>query len=241
MIDRKSSIPYYCQLMEIVENQISAGMLKEGQQIPSEQEMSSSYRVNRHTVRQAIGELCKRGVLYKMKGRGTFVAKPPIDLVDYRLSLRNRFTENIRQAGKNPDSKLCKWAEITAPVQVAQALALGAGERVYELDILRSINKQPFLLSKVFLPAKYLPGLEGHLQDFCSLSALLDQYGIVAQRVNTQLRASFPSQEEAAALDIPGNLPVLKVENLLKTQDGVLIQYNVACYRGDLAKLSIDW
>ena len=95
MIDRDSGLPYYYQLMNIVQQHIETGQLKEGQRIPSELEMSSAYRVNRHTVRQAIGELCRIGVLYKMKGRGTFVAKPPLDLVEYRLSPKNSFTENI--------------------------------------------------------------------------------------------------------------------------------------------------
>jgi len=42
-------------------------------------------------------------------------------------------------------------------------------------------------------------------------------------------------------LDIPSNMPVLKVENLLKSQDEILIEYGISCYRGDLAKLSIVW
>ena len=100
MIDKASGIPYYHQLMDIVQQQVNMGMLKEGHRIPSELEMSNTYRVNRHTVRQAVSELCRSGVLYKIKGRGTFVAKPLLDLVEYRLSPKNRFTENIYQSGK---------------------------------------------------------------------------------------------------------------------------------------------
>jgi GntR family transcriptional regulator len=75
MIDKESHIPYYCQLIEILQQQIASGMLEEGLQIPSEQELSNIYRVHRHTVRQAIGELCRQGVLYKMKGCGTFTGR----------------------------------------------------------------------------------------------------------------------------------------------------------------------
>ncbi len=241
MIERDSAIPYYCQLMEIIRQQIAGGMLKEGQRTPSEFELSYAYRVNRHTVRQAIGELCRSGELYKLRGRGTFVAKPPIDLLEYRLSPKNRFTDNIREAGKTPDSRLLAWQEITAPVQVAEALGLAADERVFTLDILRLVNCQPFLFSKVYLPAGPLPGLAGQLEGFRSLSAIYDAYDLSPRRVKSVFRASFPTQEETAALDIPGNLPVLKVESVLKTQDGVLIEYSVSCYRGDFAKVSVDW
>ncbi|HWQ61397.1 MAG TPA: GntR family transcriptional regulator, partial [Negativicutes bacterium] len=177
MIDRRSSIPYYCQLMDIVRQQIAGGMLKEGQRTPSEFELSTAYRVNRHTVRQAISELCRAGVLYKMRGRGTFVAKPPVDLVEYRLSSRNRFTENIRQIGRTPGSKLLAWQDVTATVEVAEALGLAVNERVYILDILRLVNGQPFLFSKVHLPAAQLPGFADKVADFRSLSAVFDAYG----------------------------------------------------------------
>lgn len=241
MIDRKSSIPYYCQLMDIIRQQIAGGMLKEGQRTPTEFELSTAYRVNRHTVRQAIGELCRTGVLYKMRGRGTFVARQPVDLVEYRLSARNRFTENIRQLGQTPGSKLLGWQKAAAAAEVAAALGLAADERVYALDILRLINGQAFLFSKVYLPAGQFPGLADKVADFRSLSTIYEEYGLSPQRVKSSFRASFPSQEETSVLNIPGNLPVLKVENVLKTQDGVLIEYSVSCYRGDFAKISVDW
>ncbi|MDT8902619.1 phosphonate metabolism transcriptional regulator PhnF [Anaeroselena agilis] len=241
MIERESGIPYYWQLMEIIRRQIVNGRLKEGQRIPSEIELSSAYRVNRHTVRQAIGELCRSGELYKQRGRGTFVAKPPVDLFEYRLSPKTSFTDDIREAGKTPDSRLLAWREVTAPVHVAEALGLAADERVFALDIRRLVNRQPFLFSKVFLSAARLPGLAGFIDKFRSLPAIYDAYGLSPRRVKSVFRASFPEQEEAVALDIPGNLPVLKVESVLKSQDGVLIEYSVSCYRSDFAKVSIDW
>lgn len=241
MIDRESAIPYYCQLMEIVQQQIGAGALKEGERIPSELEMSTSFRVNRHTVRQAIGELCRTGVLYKAKGRGTFVAKPLLDLVEYRLSPKNRFTENIYQAGKIPGSRVLRREEIVPAANVREALDLAPDETVYALDILRLADRQPFLLSKMYLPVKHLPGFIELTNEFTSLFAIFEKYGIKPQRVKSFIRATFPTPEEASALDIPGNMPVLKIENVLKTQDDILIEYNVSCYRGDLAKISVDW
>lgn len=241
MINRESGIPYYYQLMDIIRHQIAGGMLREGQRIPSEFELSSTYQVNRHTVRQAIGELCRTAELFRMRGRGTFVAKPPIVPVEYRLSPKNRFTENIRQSGKTPGSRLLAWQEIVAPFDVAEILGLTPGQQIFALDILRLVNRQPFLFSKVFLPAGRLPGFAARIKNFRSLSAIYDAYGLSPLRVKSVVRASLPAREDAAALGIPGNLPVLKVESVLQTQDGVLIEYNVSCYRGDFAKLSIVW
>lgn len=241
MVNRENGIPYYRQLMDLVQQQISSGFFREGQQIPSESEMSDTYQVNRHTVRQAIGELCRLGVLYKVRGRGTFVAKAPLDCIEYQLSPKNRFSDNIVKAGRIPSNKIMRAMEIVAPADVQKGLNLGPDEPVYCLHMLRFVNEKPFLVSQVFLPAQYFPGLLEHLGNFCSLSQLFEQYNIIPQRVKSLVRATFPSQEEALLLGIPNNMPVLKAENLLKSQDDILIEYNFSCYRGDLAKLSIAW
>jgi len=180
-------------------------------------------------------------VLYKLKGKGTFVAKAPLDSLEYQLSNKNRFTENIVQAGKVPSNKILRASELIAPAAVQEALGLKADESVYCIHVLRFVNDKPFLLSQVYLPAKFFPGLFERIADFQTLSLIFEQYGIVPQRVKSVMRASFPSQEEALVLEIPGNMPVIKAENVLKSQDDILIEYNLACYRGDLAKLSIAW
>ncbi len=241
MVDRENGIPYYRQLMDIVQQQITAGFLREGQQIPSESEMSEAYQVNRHTVRQAIGELCRLGVLYKVRGRGTFVAKAPLDCIEYQLSPKNRFTDNIVNSGRIPGNKIMRAAEIAAPNDVQTALGLDADEQVYYLQVLRFVNERPFLVSQIFLPVKYFPDFLKNIGNFRSLSQIFEQYGINLKRVKSLVRATFPSQEEALLLGIPSNMPVLKAENLLKSQDDILIEYNLSCYRGDLAKLSIAW
>jgi DNA-binding GntR family transcriptional regulator len=227
--------------MEIVQQQINLGTLEEGQRIPSELEMSDTYKVNRHTVRQAINELCRTRALYKIKGRGTFVARPLLDLIEYRLSSKNRYTENIQQVGKVPVSKILSQDIVSPSFETAAALALSNDDFVYVLDIIRFIDDKPFILSKVYLPVKYLPDLFGYTKEFNSLTAVYENYGVSTQRVKSVFRASFSTIDEAVILDIPSNMPVLRVESVLKTQDNVLIEYNISCYRGDLAKISVGW
>ncbi len=242
MIDKENGIPYYRQLMQIIEHQVASGGLREGQQLPSILEFGSTYRINRHTVRQAVDELCRQGLLFKVRGRGTFVANHPLNLLEYKLTARNRFHQTIAQAGKMPGSKILQAMELIAPEEVATALNLAPGEKVYLLEILRLVNDQPFLLSTNYLPAKHLPGFMNHLCHFSSLFAIYEQhYGISPQRVKATFRATFPRQPEAVTLKIPANMPVLKVESLLKSQDDILIQYTISCYHGDLSKISVEW
>lgn len=73
-IDRNSPLPLYHQLKEIIKEQIRAGRLLPGQTIPSEIELTRTYKLSRYTVRQAISDLVAEGILRRVHGTGTFVS-----------------------------------------------------------------------------------------------------------------------------------------------------------------------
>ena len=77
-LDKKSQLPLYAQLMKEIKDQIRKGTYKEGDQIPTEGELSAAYQVSRITVRRTIEELCSQGFLVKRQGKGTFVEIPKI-------------------------------------------------------------------------------------------------------------------------------------------------------------------
>jgi len=74
-INRNSPIPYYYQLERVLRQQIVDGTWREGEQILSERQLCERYGVSRPTVRQAIGRLVQDGLLYHVKGKGTFVTR----------------------------------------------------------------------------------------------------------------------------------------------------------------------
>lgn len=75
-INRDVPIPYYYQLEGLLREQLRHGRWTPGEQVPSEKQLCEIYSVSRTTVRQAIGHLVTEGLLYHVKGRGTFVRKP---------------------------------------------------------------------------------------------------------------------------------------------------------------------
>lgn len=69
------AIPKYMQIKEELLSRIELGQLKAGDQTPSENEIAGQFGMSRQTVRQALGELEKEGWLYRLQGKGTFVAR----------------------------------------------------------------------------------------------------------------------------------------------------------------------
>ena len=73
-IDRRSFVPLYVQLKNIVQRQIMSGELPPGASLQSEPALGRAYGVSRITVRQALDELEAEGLIRREPGRGTFVA-----------------------------------------------------------------------------------------------------------------------------------------------------------------------
>lgn len=75
-VQKDSVIPLYHQLKEILRTQIEERTFKPHQQIPSEHELQKTYGLSRATVRKAIDSLVREGLVYRLHGKGTFVAEP---------------------------------------------------------------------------------------------------------------------------------------------------------------------
>lgn len=70
-----SNKPIYIQIREVIEDQIVSGVLKEGEQAPSTNQLVDFYKVNHVTVSKGINQLVDEGILYKKRGVGMFVSE----------------------------------------------------------------------------------------------------------------------------------------------------------------------
>ena len=242
MIDKNSGLSYYRQMMEYIQKQVDGGVYKPGDRLPSEKELGAIFHVNRHTVRQAMMELAGRGLIYTERGKGTFVARNKPELIDYKVSRRTRFTHNIMDVGLIPGARVLRGMEVAAVERVAGNLRLETGARVVLLEMLRSINQEPFCISTNYFPAHLTPGLLARIDEISSLYDFLDKhYGLRPTRTYSTFQATFPGQDDAAVLEIPRNQPVLVVESAMTGEDGTVIQYSVTRFRGDRSKISVGF
>lgn len=68
-------MPKYKQLIDEILLWVHSGRLQPEDQMPSEHEIARQFGLSRQTVRQALSELEKEGVLFRLQGKGTFVAQ----------------------------------------------------------------------------------------------------------------------------------------------------------------------
>ena len=106
IINKESKTPLYVQLMNILINKID-NYMEENEQLESERDICVKYGVSRTTVRQALDELEKNKYIYKIQGKGNFVASR---VVEQHLTKVSSFTQDMKKAGKTPTSKLLNFA-----------------------------------------------------------------------------------------------------------------------------------
>jgi GntR family transcriptional regulator len=151
MVLDQGPTPLYYQLKNILKSKILSNELKGHERLPSEAELCVEYNVSRATVRQALSELMKDGLIYRDRGRGTFVTE---GAGLKRLSLKGTI-ENLIAAGEGTRIKVLDYKEVTPPPSVSKVLQLGMAQKVFQLEILRFISKGPFGYSFIYFP----PGL----------------------------------------------------------------------------------
>lgn len=73
LIDYKSRTPIYEQIMENVKALILSGVLEQDAQLPSVRQLAQDLAINPNTIQRAYAELEREGIIYSLKGRGSFV------------------------------------------------------------------------------------------------------------------------------------------------------------------------
>lgn len=129
--------------------------LAEGDPIPSERLLCEQFGVSRMTVRQAVDALVVEGLLVREQGRGTFVAPTKLDL-EVRLA---SFGEEMVRRGMVPSSRVLAAEVVVATPDVADALDILPGERVYFLYRVRLADGVPMAIEQSWLSCQLVPGL----------------------------------------------------------------------------------
>jgi GntR family transcriptional regulator len=231
-INRNSKLPYYQQLYEILRANISRGEWKPGDLIPGESELIKLYAVSRITVRQVLEMLVREGLIYRERGRGTFVAHPT---VDEGLGRIVSFTEDMRRRGFKPASRILVANTGPAAPEIAARLEIEPGEELACIERLRLADDEPMSLEKSYLVHRYCPGVTSVYNPASdSLRELLEErYGVHIARAKQVIRAVAAAPGLARLLSIPARSPLLHVERISYSQQGVPIEFLTIQYRAD--------
>lgn len=223
--------PLYRQLAEALRREIQLGLLRPGERLPAELELVERRRVSRTTVRLALAELERAGLIERHAGRGTFVRPPEIR--EDVLSLAS-CSEELAAQGFEPGVRVVGLTRISAEPAIAQRLELPAGSAVVEISRLRLADGQPICLDVTYLPeaiGRTLSADELGRERICWLLQRKLSLPLVERRLS--VRAVAAGESTAAHLDVPAGFPLLVVEIVAYTGSGRPVEFQRREYRGD--------
>jgi GntR family transcriptional regulator len=238
-IDRSSAMPFYFQLKQILIGDIRRRGLQPGDRMEGEHELCEEYGVSRTVVRQALSELEAEGIVERLKGRGTFVArqKTPEGLVK---SLTGLFEEATAR-GARVHSDVRRLEIVPADEQVASSLEIERGESVVLIERLRYVDDEPWVLTVTQLPSILVPGLVNEdLRDKSLYTLLEDKYNISLRRASRSVEAAVAGDRLARCLGIDRSAAVLVLRSIVRTTGDRPVELFVAYHRGDRSRFDVE-
>ncbi len=151
-IDRRSLIPMYYQLAQLLREQIRIGELKAGEILPSERALMQKYELSRNTVRQAFDQLAKEGLIVRELGHGTYVSKLS-NRFNYMLDTFYENRDLLKWAGFSPSAKYVSATEVAAPEAARNALKLPADANAICHTMIFYADERPAMFTKDYLPS----------------------------------------------------------------------------------------
>ncbi len=231
VLDRSSFIPLYHQLYETLRQQIDSGQWKPGDQLPTEAELAARYDISQITIRKALNMLVDAGVIYRHKGKGTFVAQPAITS---DLGQLFSIEEEMRRRGQ--EYKITLLEATTAPVSKGTAvrLQIEVGEELAAIERLYDTDGEPLCVERSYLVSRYCAGLvQQDLVAVPLIETLAREYGLLPGRVGHTIRARQAGAQLAKSLQIAPEDPVLFIERLVYSHRNVPFMLSRVFYRGD--------
>ena len=221
----RQTVHKHVQVREYVRGLIQGA--EPGSPAPSERELVQHFGVARMTVRQALDALVAEGLLERVPGRGTFVARAKID-VQVRLS---SYTEEMGRRGMKPDSRTLLARMESAGPGVARALEIEEGDKVVHWQRLRLADGTPMCLEDAYLADSIVPKfLDQPLP--ASLYQELHRRDLMPTWGEDSVDAAMARREEADLLGITEGTPVLRIARRAFAGN-IAVEVSRSTYRAD--------
>lgn len=230
-VNTASPMPFYAQIKEVLRVRILNGVYKPHQQMPSESEMIEAFKVSRITVRQALNDLQKEGLIFKIHGKGTFVSKAK---AFQELGQLQGFAEAMSRMGHEIYNRLLGLKTVPASSAVAERLQIDPRAPVTEIRRARYLNREPISIDVTYI-AEAL-GKRLAKEDLATRDIFLiieNDYGIALGCADLRIESMMADGASARLLKVSEGSPILRIERLTYTADQQPLDFEYLYYRGD--------
>ena len=220
----------YQQVQAQLAEEIERGRRRPGSRLPPERALAEHFGVSRVTLRRALDELARAGVVAR-SGSGWIVASAAIGEPPNALM---SFSEMAASRGLTPGGRVLERQTRPASMDEAEALGLAPGAPLFELERLRSMDDVPILIDRTRIPLSLAPGLDQIDLEETSLYEVLEgRFGMRATAARFTVEAIAADERRARLLALETGQPLLRCQQRTEDETGRPIELCEMVYRGD--------
>ncbi|MDY6921949.1 MAG: GntR family transcriptional regulator [Pseudomonadota bacterium] len=225
--------PLYLQIKDTLKKQILEGQYVPFQKMPSESELMASFGVSRITVRQALRDLHREGLIFTTQGKGTFASKPKAMQDVQHLE---GFEEAMTSKGYETSAQLISIREVNPTKEVQEKLNIHSRDGAVEVIRVRRLNREPISVDTSFFPMSVGRQLFSRDLGRDIFPLLENELNISLGRADISLEARPADANIAKLLQMDPGAPIMWVQRLTHDVNDNPVDYEYLAFRGDSYK-----
>ena len=220
-------------------NELTRGLYAKGSRFPTEAQLSTRFRVNRHTIRRALKKLSSDGLIYSRQGAGVFVTTEPMT---YRFDKKTRFSTHITETSKDTTLKLLFHTTRPSNKEEAKKCGIKEGQLIHHIEGIRERKELPLMHFTSFLPAKMVPDFIKYLLLSKGISKALKKCGVSDySRLTSKITAVSADSMIANILMVDIGSPILQVHSTDILNDGSIIECGNTLMAADRISIKVEF
>lgn len=222
----------YLVIYQEMVQQIEQGKFKANHFLPSENELTDTYKTSRETIRKALNLLAQNGYIQKIRGKGSMVIDR--NKFDFPVSGLVSFKELANKMGEKPNTTVHQCQLIKATPYLKDQLKLkGNKHQLWEVIRSREFSGQSIILDKDYLVEKYIPYMTEEIAKQSIYAYIEDVLGLVISFAKKEIVVEEPTAEDKQLLDLEGFHNIVVIKNYVYLDDASLFQYTESRHRPD--------
>lgn len=227
-LDRSSPVPLYHQVASAFERAIREGALPPETKLENEISLARKYNLSRPTMRQAMDQLVREGLVVRRRGVGTQVIGPPV-----RRNLRlSSLYNDLQDEGAKPQTKVLTLETVEADAGTCDRLNLKPGAEVYHVRRLRMTDGRPLALMENWLP-RGIAEFDAVLLEADGLYNILRKNGVDFRMAQQTVGATAADAEQASLLKAEEGSPLVRMTRTALDSRGAAVECGDHVYRAD--------
>lgn len=215
-------VAQYKQIENDLLQKINLGYYKKDDLIPTESELSATYKVSRVTVRRATDNLVAKGLLKRVAGLGTFVCQPSVTLIPSTIQ---GFSATMENLGITVRTEVPTFMLQKAPANIASILRIETGEPIYFIERIRYAGEDIFQFETTYMSSRLYPDISIQVLQGSKYRYFEKTKGMKVSHSTHAVTPLHPTKKFADLFGIPFDTPILRLASTTYLTNGQIMDY----------------